>query len=750
MLQQGVEYMRISPIIISNHKNHKTIPAPLQNNATNPTNNDRNKLQFLPLNYFVNFKGYREDKGFLEKGLDILENSLGRVSQKYKDGNPDFEESLKILKKESPELHKKFVQRKELFKYYEQDFNVFNETLIGSLNQVRNNRGVYTDFWKQNSKIGDKQTADIIFETLKTNGSDINKAIQKASKKDFDKIQSSLILNWYSSVLQEEPKSIYDAINEGNKETYKTLVSLTSQDTAKKYSDSLKNSFYEDFNKRTIDKIFNEKLGNEKKLQGFSEIVLYVEDSLNKDLPETLSKNLKVINQTQNNLQTAIDKESISYFKNDIKNLYNISINSWEEKELPFLLNNMMTKQIYNINAENQNPRIKNFQNYAGLSIEQKYFVSKYYSIKNNNYEDNDLLKIMIDDRNIDNPASIIDAMSLKIDNDRDVYFKKLDNFSELLDFRKYNPSVDIPERITQNPDDYFTFINMYLYVLGKLDEYQKHSDESKLEFLSTLTKEEIKLASGEIKDLWTKEELPFAIQSEVRKQANLTSINKKMFDELVKVNLNLNDIKIKMDNFTYSLKDLIENKYIIKDSNEIIKINQNASSLVSEAERKYNAMSEEQKADADKSLQETLPLIIDNLIKNESDKNAIEELNLLKTKCKTSSKAAKDSFGLIKTIIIGRSMSYGLQKGGGHITGLLASNGNLASIGTTGHLANAAGAAANAAGSSGGLLSSIPVVDPWTAAIVVTLALITTAAVGAKKATNLEKQQREIRVELK
>lgn len=221
------------------------------------------------------------------------------------------------------------------------------------------------------------------------------------------------------------------------------------------------------------------------------------------------------------------------------------------------------------------------------------------------------------------------------------------------------------------------------------------------------------------------------------------------MFDELVKVNLNLNDIKIKMDNFTYSLKDLIESKYIIKDSNEIIKINQNASSLVSEAERKYNSMNEEQKAEVDKSLQETLPLIIDNLIKNESDKNAIEELSLLKTKCKTSPKAAKDSFGLIKTIIIGRSMSYGLQKGGGHITGLLASHGHMAGMETASHLASAAGVS-SVAGNSGGLLSSIPVVDPYTAAIVVTLALITTAAVGAKKATNLEKQQREIKVELK
>lgn len=495
MLQQGVEYMRISPIIVaSNNKNHRQVSTSCENAATSLIDNNTSMMPSLPMNYFVNFKGYKEDKDFLEKGSDFLDNSLGRVFQKYQDGNPEIEESLKILKKESPELYKKFIERKELFKFYEQDFNVFNETIIDSFHQVRNGRGVYTDFWEQNSKIGDKKTADIIFETLKTNIPDINKTIQKASKKDFDRIQNSLILNWYKDVLDKEPKNIYEVINEENKENYKTLVSLTNPESAKKYMDSLKNSFYEDFNKRTIDKIFNEKLDNEKKLQGFSEIVLGIEESLYKDLPETLSQNLKVINKTQNNIQKSIDKESITYFKDDIKNLYKIAVNSWEEKELPFLLNNMIKKQIYNIKAEKQNPRIKNFQNYTSLSTEQKYFVSKYYSIKNNNYEDNDLLKIMIDDRNIDNPSSIIDAMSLKIDNDRNVYFNKLDNFSELLEFRKHNPYVEIPERISQNPDDYFTFTNMYLYMIGKLDEYQKHSDESKLEFLSTLTKEELSL----------------------------------------------------------------------------------------------------------------------------------------------------------------------------------------------------------------------------------------------------------------
>lgn len=160
-------------------------------------------------------------------------------------------------------------------------------------------------------------------------------------------------------------------------------------------------------------------------------------------------------------------------------------------------MNNTLKKQIYNLNAEKKNRRIKNFQNYSGLSVEQKYFVSTYYTAKNNSYENNDLLKIMIDDRNIDNPAVIIDAMSLKIDNDRDVYFQKLDNFPELLNFLKDDRYIDIPDRVTQNPNDFFSFINMYLYVLNKLEEYQKYSDESKIEFLSSLTKEELQLASN-------------------------------------------------------------------------------------------------------------------------------------------------------------------------------------------------------------------------------------------------------------
>ena len=745
MLQQGTEYMRISPI--SQYSLNKYQQVPVQ--KTFAVQNTVYKMfPSMPLNYFLSFKGYSEDKEFLEKSSELLENSIARVAQKYQFGNPEFEASLNILKKESPQIYKQLIERKELFKIYEQEFSNFNSTVIESLNQVKNNEKQYTDFWKQNSKIGNKKTIDIINEAINNQNTDINKVISKTGKKDYEKIKNALILSGYGNILSVPPKNIQVSIIEENQKNYEALVSLCGENNAKRYFDSLKNSFYEDFNKRTINKIFNEKLDNEKRLNGFNEIVSYIENSLEQDTPQKLSQNLKTISAAQNNLDKAIQKESFQYFKNDIKNLYNIAVNSWEEKELPFLLNNTLKKQIYNLNAEKKNRRIKNFQNYSGLSVEQKYFVSTYYTAKNNSYENNDLLKIMIDDRNIDNPAVIIDAMSLKIDNDRDVYFQKLDNFPELLNFLKDDRYIDIPDRVTQNPNDFFSFINMYLYVLNKLEEYQKYSDESKIEFLSSLTKEELQLASNEIKELWINEELPFAVQAEVRRQANLTSINKKMFDELVKVNLNLNDIKIKMDNFSYTLKDLLENKYIIKDPEEMEKINQNASTLVADAERKYNSMSEEQKASVDKSLQETLPLVIDNLIKNETDPKSIEELSLLKTKCKTSPKAAKDSFGLIKTILVGRAMSYGIQKGGTKVTGLFSSSKHLPGMETGMHIFNTAGSGKAAAGSSA--KSGFIPVDPMTAAIVAGIALVTATVVSAKKATKLEKQQREIIVELK
>lgn len=746
MLQQGTEYMRISPI--SQYSLNKYQQVPLQ--KTFAVQNTVYKMfPSMPLNYFLSFKGYSEDKEFLEKSSELLENSIARVAQKYQFGNPEFEASLNILKKESPQIYKQLIERKELFKIYEQEFSNFNSTVIESLNQVKNNEKQYTDFWKQNSKIGNKKTIDIINEAINNQNTDINKVISKTGKKDYEKIKNALILSWYENILSVPPKNIQVSIIEENQKNYEALVSLCGENNAKRYFDSLKNSFYEDFNKRTINKIFNEKLDNEKRLNGFNEIVSYIENSLEQDTPQKLSQNLKTISAAQNNLDKAIQKESFQYFKNDIKNLYNIAVNSWEEKELPFLLNNTLKKQIYNLNAEKKNRRIKNFQNYSGLSVEQKYFVSTYYTAKNNSYENNDLLKIMIDDRNIDNPAVIIDAMSMKIDNDMAVYFQKLDSFPEFLNFRKEDRYIDIPDRVTQNPNDFFSFINMYLYVLNKLEEYQKYSDESKIEFLSSLTKEELQLASNEIKELWINEELPFAVQAEVRRQANLTSINKKMFDELVKVNLNLNDIKIKMDNFSYTLKDLLENKYIIKDPEEMEKINQNASTLVADAERKYNSMSEEQKASVDKSLQETLPLVIDNLIKNETDPKSIEELSLLKTKCKTSPKAAKDSFGLIKTILVGRAMSYGIQKGGTKVTGLFSPAKHHPGMEAGMHIFNATSSSSAAAGASA--KSGLIPVDPATAAIVAGIALVTTTVVSsAKKATKLEKQQREIIVELK
>ena len=52
-------------------------------------------------------------------------------------------------------------------------------------------------------------------------------------------------------------------------------------------------------------------------------------------------------------------------------------------------------------------------------------------------------------------------------------------------------------------------------------------------------------------------------------------------------------------------------------------------------------------------------------------------------------------------------------------------------------------------AGQSSGLLGSFACIDPTTAAIAAALALVTAAVVGVKKASNIEKQQREIKVEM-
>ena len=198
MLQQGTEYMRISPI--SQYSLNKYQQVPLQ--KTFAVQNTVYKMfPSMPLNYFLSFKGYSEDKEFLEKSSELLENSIARVAQKYQFGNPEFEASLNILKKESPQIYKQLIERKELFKIYEQEFSNFNSTVIESLNQVKNNEKQYTDFWKQNSKIGNKKTIDIINEAINNQNTDINKVISKTGKKDYEKIKNALILSWYENIL---------------------------------------------------------------------------------------------------------------------------------------------------------------------------------------------------------------------------------------------------------------------------------------------------------------------------------------------------------------------------------------------------------------------------------------------------------------------------------------------------------------------------------------------------------------------
>ena len=198
--------MRINPVapnLLYKSYNNK---QPAANTAVSlSTPPQITQLSVMP-RYFISFKGYTEDKNFLENSSKILQNAMNRTAENYACGNLAFEQALEVLQDQSPEMYKQFLGRKELLKNYEQDFNVFNDTVLASLNQVRHEGKYYTEFWEQNSTTGNKKTADIIKQAANSPDTDINETIKNASRQEYQKIKDALVLGWFENVLNQKKR----------------------------------------------------------------------------------------------------------------------------------------------------------------------------------------------------------------------------------------------------------------------------------------------------------------------------------------------------------------------------------------------------------------------------------------------------------------------------------------------------------------------------------------------------------------
>ena len=665
MLQQRVKYMRIIPITNStifkkynnqdsaHEKNHKAA-------------NSLHVLQGVPSSYFINFKGYKEDEEFLTHAAVMLDNMLKTVDlntrSRFEPGaDCDFLASLEYIKSDEI-LYSKILSSPEIFAKLESGFEYFDRTVLQSLLDVKYSNKHFTKYWDENSKIDTKKISDIIRSSLNSPDENINKIIKKSDDETFEKIKTEVIKNWYLYA--------YETLKNDRTDTVEHSLELLSEIAGKEYAIPFftkeRIKLRDDFNKNTVGKIFSEKLSQDRKLDGFKLLLSYIENKLYDDRGSELERDFELILEAQKKLEYAKEKESLFYAKDAIQKLHKLAFEKWEKDNLNEALNIKLKKQIFIKTEEKKNKNLHYCQNYSNFDTDNQYFTARYFNTRYKkdgiyDYDDNDYLWQIVNDRHNIKPAKqAVKEMSLAFKENRETYFETLDKFYDILQERQFDSQINIPERDVENPDDRLSFVDLYIDKLGKTEEFKRRSESEKLDYLTKLTRDEMTLLSDDLKKDWLRETEPYALVEEVNRQARNTSVFLGMYDELKKVNINLDEIKIKTADFSVSLKDALINRAVITNSIQEDTVGR-LSSQIAELQRVFNnTLNEKEKKAVDKNIAEGVPKFVDIIAKTGNNKELNEELKKLSTAVKNSNEPTKTLLGSVQGILLSRGIYDG------------------------------------------------------------------------------------------
>ena len=653
MLQQRVKHMRIVQLT-------PAITRPQSPLSQNRAQSDVHSLTTMTLNktgviaypntaalYMPSFKGYESDKNFINNAINMLDNTLDDVnsvlSNTFEENyNNEFLNALEYAKKDK-ELYKKITESPELFDKIETGFNIFNENILKSVDDVRYEQKVFTPFWENSSRIGEEKTADIIKNAVNNKFENINKVIKKSDEKDYETIKSALVKAWFNTaykvIKEEKPQTIT--------KNFKELSETVNQQYAKTFVLNEQTRLCNEFNEKTKGRILAQDSDFDKKQRAFKLMLSYLQNKLLEDKGTQLDKDYSSILNAKSILEYAKEKESLFYARYAINILHGLAFEKWEKDNLVPALNIKLKKEIFYNKEEKKNEELKKFQNYRNFDTDGKYFVARYYDAccKENdkyNFDSRDYIWQIINNRHNTKPASqAIKELSLAVKEKQDFYFEQLDNFYDMLQQKNYIPEIQMPQRQVDTPNDKLSFADLYLEKLGKINSFKKNSEEEKLNYLSKLTKSEMILLNTEIKKDWYKNDQKYSLLAQVNEQARNSSVFLEMYNELKKININLEDIKIKTNEMTVSLKDALENRTIVSQQiqdDSAIKL----SAQISQMQRDYNLLPAEHQKIVDEKFSEIIPAIITAATNSKTDDNVKKDLRLLSQMAKQKAPANK------------------------------------------------------------------------------------------------------------
>lgn len=660
--------MRITPIF-SQHttKKFNAVQSTANMTLSNEQTTKNHSVSAVPAAYFISFKGYSEDMNLIEYMTQLFESSIDNVKEELYNkfsNNPgnSFMSALNMIK-DDENLYSKITQTPDIFTLIEQNFEDFDKIVLNSLDTVRYSRKQYSKYWEENSKIGDNPTAEIIRDAANTPSERINKIVKQSDEKTYEKIKNQIIKKWFESEFDNIKQADLDI---PMKENIETLSNLTNQSYADTFVMNEKISLCKEFNQRTKEKILSQDTSDEQKLDGFKILLEYVEKKLLEDKGENLKKDFDTVYAVKKCFDYAKDKESLLFAQTGIKMLHNMAFQKWEKDNFKKAINTKLEKEIFTKKEEKENKKLHYFQNYPNFDTDSKYFVARYYNARylvNNIYDYDNmdyLLQIINDRHNTKTPLDIIRGIGTTLNNNKNVYFHQLDSFYDLLLSKKLYPDMNLPQREVQTPNDKLSFADLYLEKLGKIDSFKRSSEDEKLKYLTTLTKDEIALLNEQIKKDWYLKDEKYAILDEVSRQAKATSVFLGMYEELKKINLNLDEIKIITSEAAYSLKDVLENRTLLSSS-----INENSniklSSQIAEMQRQYRNATPEQQAVIDENMSKAIPALVKVLSEGQKDSGLDLQLQTL-SHISAGRNATDRTFEFIKNMLISRGILEGMS----------------------------------------------------------------------------------------
>lgn len=745
--------MRITKIS-NNHSNQNYFNSEKKaNKVTRPTDyGDFKSSVFPPAAYFLSFKGYKEDEHVLTEMNKMLDDSLKKVASTlnekfYERFDNEFFNALSVIE-EDKDLYSEVTKDSEFFAKIENEFEKFEKLTLSSMDDVRFSKKRYSSYWEKNSKTGNNLTADIIRDTVNAPNERINKIIKKSDDTTYQNIKNELIKKWFDSTVKALSEKKHGSTINDN---LLKLTELTDENYAKTFFNNEKINLYKTFNSRTAEKILSPSTSEDEKINAWQILLQYVEAKLLEDKDENLKKDYDAIYSAENDLAIAQEKESTAYARSAIKTLHNLGFKQWEKTGFLNTINTKLEKEIITKTEEKENKKLHYFQNYPNFDTDTKYFVARYYNARylvNNIYDYDDmdyLLQIINDRHNTKTPQEVIRGIGAALNENKKVYFTQLDNFYDLVLARKYNPEINLPLRKVQTPNDKMSFADLYLEKLGKTDNFKRCSEEEKLLYISGLTRDEITLLNNEIKSEWYSKDEKYAILDEVSRQAKNTSVFLGMYEELKKINLNIDEIKIITKDKALTLRNVLEDRTVlfsgIREESGI-----KLSSRIAEMQREYERATPQQQSAMDKNLSDTLPALIKLLTEGQKDSGLNTQLKELSNVSKGKS-SLNNTLNFVKNVLIARTVTGGFSSSKNYLANHLLNEKilnpampDLSPIDTISEAGGIAGA---------GLLSQLgPVIsaNPAAAAVIATvLVSVGGAIIAANKASKAENSQRTL-----